>query len=137
MHLQRGGRGILSTPLDEEIFDALATAKELLGRGIWIVEDRESSTVIGEGVYGGKPGDEGQVKFGYGITPDQRGKELAAEFAQELITQALSDSRVTPIEAGTLKQADDAMASQGVLEKLGFTQAQETLETYRWQLQKG
>ncbi len=117
--------------------EPLKTDPELLGWGTWIVIDKESNTVIGEGGYGGKPGEEGQVEIGYGITPEQRGKGLATEFAQALITQAFSDSRVTRIEAGTLKKGDEALASMRVLEKLGFSRARETESTHRWELTRG
>ena len=114
--------------------EPLKVDPELFGWGTWLVVHREDRILIGEGGYGGKPGDEGQVEIGYGILKDYRGRGFATEFAQALIDRAFADERVTRVEAGTLKEGKDAAASRRVLEKLGFVSNGSSEQSDRWVL---
>lgn len=116
--------------------EPLKVDPELLGWGTWLVVQKEGRIMVGEGGYGGKPGEDGQVEIGYAILPDFRGQGFATEFAQALISNAFANDHVTRVEAGTLKSGDEAMASMQVLKKLGFAQSDETIEAFRWCLNR-
>jgi len=84
---------------------------------VFIDEDGERTLVASVG-FKGAPRN-GNIEIGYGVVEDFRGRGIAPEACRRLIEWALSDARVERIFAETLPQN---VASQSVLEKLGFTE---------------
>ncbi|MCB9834098.1 MAG: GNAT family N-acetyltransferase [Planctomycetes bacterium] len=109
---------------------------EMAGWGTWLVIEKNERVLIGEGGYGGKPGEQGQVEIGYAIVPSHRGRGYASEFAAALVKHAFGDARVRRVEAGTLNEGEHAEASASVLRRAGLAPVGETEDCQRWALDR-
>ena len=83
-------------------------------------EDGGRATLIGTGGFLGPPNGAGEVEIGYSLSEAWRGRGLAKEMVSGLVSQALSDRRVTVVVAHTNEQN---AASRSVLEGTGFHSA--------------
>lgn len=98
--------------------------------GHWQVLERSSGLVIG-GIGFMSPPAEGEVEFGYGIAPAQQGRGYATEAAAAAVAYAAAAGTVTAVVAG----ADhDNVASQRVLEKVGFRCIEQGDDPWRYRL---
>jgi RimJ/RimL family protein N-acetyltransferase len=79
--------------------------------------DGGRATLIGTGGFLGPPSDAGEVEIGYSLSEAWRGKGFAKEMVSGLVSQALSDPRVTRLVAHTKEQN---APSRSVLEGTGF-----------------
>jgi RimJ/RimL family protein N-acetyltransferase len=92
----------------------------------WPVE--ESGVIIGTVGFKGQPED-GRIELGYGLVPSARQKGLANEAVGVLLSAAAEASDIREVWVET---AVDNMASQLVLEKLGFARTGQ-----RWDAEDG
>ena len=84
----------------------------------WYAIHRAGATLIGAAGYFGPPSSDGTVEIGYSITPEFRGRGLAAEITEALVEKAFSGPTVRRVIA----QAQESnVASTRVLERAGFT----------------
>ena len=85
----------------------------------FVVRDRATGLVVGEGGFKGPPRD-GVVEIAYGTAPEHRGKGYATDTAAALVAYAFGHDDVRVVLAHTLP---DSSASQRVLVKCGFARA--------------
>lgn len=94
-------------------------------------------TLVGLGGFKGPPVD-GVVEIGYAIAPEYQGRGLATEAARGLIAIALSDIRVTAVDASTLGHPN---ASTRVLQKVGMQRMAEREsehgKIWQWRVLRG
>ena len=70
----------------------------------------------------GRPGDDGRVEIGYGLSPEARGKGYATELVGALVDWLLARPEVSAVTAET---SVENRASQRVLEKCNFVRVGE------------
>jgi RimJ/RimL family protein N-acetyltransferase len=90
----------------------------------FVVRHRETGAVIGQGGFKGPPRD-GAVEIAYGTEPEHRGRGYATETAAALLEYSFAFEDVRVVLAHTLP---DAVASQRVLKKCGFTHVGEEID---------
>jgi ribosomal-protein-alanine N-acetyltransferase len=93
--------------------------------GHWQVGERSTGLVVG-GIGFLSPPAQGTVEIGYGIGPSRQGRGYATEAAQAVVAYAFEDGGVMAVVAGT---DSDNVASQRVLEKVGFRRTFDAYET--------
>ena len=89
------------------------------GLGCWILRDREGEVPVGWVLlhpmdFGGHTG----IEVGWAITADRWREGLATEAAQRVVEIAFADCGFDELLSGTMV---DNVASQGVMQKLGFS----------------
>jgi RimJ/RimL family protein N-acetyltransferase len=106
--------------------------------GVFQVLVRDSGEVVG-GIGFIHPPEQGAVEVGYGLAESARGQGLATEALRAVVERA-SQLGATTVVAMT---AVDNIASQRVLERLGFTRLDAVVDDeedgplYRWELSIG
>ena len=98
--------------------------------GVWVIVERESSTVVGDIGFFGPPDAAGVLEVGYSIVPDRRRRGYASEAASALVTWALDQPGVEKIVAAC--DADNA-ASLLTLDRVGFRQTGEADGHVHWE----
>ena len=99
--------------------------------GIWVIVERETSTIVGDGGFHGAPSSEGVLEIGYSIVPDRRRRGFATEAARALIAWARAQPGVNAVVAGCHPGNE---ASIRTLERLGFRRAGRAGGEIRWRL---
>ncbi|MGG0824105.1 GNAT family protein [Paenibacillus turicensis] len=84
----------------------------------WIIEDRDSGRAIGTCGFLGYESEHFRAELGYDLLEDYWGKGLMKEVIQEVATFGFEQIGLNKIEA---KVTPENMASQRLLEKLGFS----------------
>ena len=67
--------------------------------GVWVIIERESTTVVGDIGFMGPPGEDGGVEIGYCVIPDRRGRGYASEAVAALVAWALAQPGVGSVAA--------------------------------------
>jgi len=98
--------------------------------GHWQVVERSSGLVIGGIGFMGPP-IEGEVEIGYGLAPAYQGRGYATEAAAAGVAYAAKVGAVTAVVAGA---DSDNVASQRVLEKVGFRCVERGEDPWRYRL---
>ncbi len=110
-----------SPPSDPEIRRALVNKNahwERLGFGLWLVRDRESEEMLGQGgLQSSFIAGAHEVEVAWAIVPERWGQGLATELANAAISAAFGELALPEIVAFTLV---DNYASRRVMEKSGF-----------------
>ena len=104
-----------------------------LNWGPWFVMLKESSRIIGDIGFKGKPDEERMSEIGYGFLEEYRNQGYATESVQALIGWAFETDEADILVAET---ANDNIASIKVLEKLGMQRIHEANGMIYWQLLK-
>src|SRR5439155_15159339 len=81
--------------------------------GVWVMIERESSTVVGDIGFLGPPGADRTVEIGYSVVPARRRRGYASEAARALVGWALAQPEVGAVVAGC---DSDNLASTRILE---------------------
>lgn len=118
---------------------AMARAAERIAREpgaylwhtFWQIVGKQQRCIVGEQDFHGPPDAHGVVEFGYMMRPERRNRGFATEAARALVAWALAQPGVTAIVAET---DWDNLASQRVLQKLGFAVVARTPAVVRWRL---
>jgi len=102
--------------------------------GVWVIIERESTTVVGDIGFMGPPGEDGSVEIGYSVIPDRRGRGYASEAVRVLVAWALAQRGV-----GSLAARCDLLnvPSIRILDRAGFARSGESNGQIRWRLEKG
>ena len=100
--------------------------------GVWVIIERESTTVIGDIGFMGPPGEDGDVEIGYSVIPDRRGRGYASDAVRVLVAWALKQPGV-----GSVAARCDAVnvRSIRVLERAGFVRSSESHGQIHWRLE--
>jgi RimJ/RimL family protein N-acetyltransferase len=98
--------------------------------GVWVIVERESSTVVGDIGFFGPPDAAGVLEVGYSIVPDRRRRGYASEAASALVTWALDQPGVEAVVAAC--DADNA-ASILTLDRVGFRRTGEVDGRVLWE----
>jgi RimJ/RimL family protein N-acetyltransferase len=108
-------------PSDAEIRQALVskdTHWERLGFGLWLVRDRESGVMVGQGgLQTSFIAGVDEVEVAWAIIPERWGQGLATELARAAVDAAFAELALPEIVAFTLP---DNQASRRVMDKNGF-----------------
>jgi RimJ/RimL family protein N-acetyltransferase len=101
----------------------------------FVIERRETGTVIGMCGFKGPPDAAGVVEIAYGVSPEHEGKGYATEAAGALVNYAFGHEQVSVVCAHTLPQAN---ASTRVLTKCNFRKIGEVIDpedglVWRWE----
>ena len=104
-----------------------------LNWGPWFVMLKESSRIIGDIGFKGKPDEERMAEIGYGFLEEYRNQGYATESVQALIGWAFETDEADILVAET---ANENIASIKVLEKLGMQRIHEANGMIYWQLLK-
>jgi ribosomal-protein-alanine N-acetyltransferase len=140
---RRGAAAVVQAAFDDEwpLPDVLVlmpaqaeSSPQSAAFGVWIVIEAATTTVVGDIGFLGSPGPSGVVEMGYSVVPSRRRRGYATEAARALAGWALHQPGVAAVEAET--DADN-LASQLVLERIGFRRTAATPETLRWRLERG
>ena len=99
------------------------------GFGVWVMVERESSTVVGDVGFIGPPDATGSVEVGYSVVPDRRRRGYATEAARALVTWALEQPDVSVVVA---RCDSDNVPSIRTLERIGFRPTGEQDGQVRW-----
>ncbi|WP_026688557.1 GNAT family N-acetyltransferase [Alteribacter aurantiacus] len=105
----------------------------LAGWGPWLMIDRETHTVIGDGGFKGKPDRSGSVEIGYAIVPSYQNNGFATETVAALIQWGFATGHVNEIKA---ECHSDNVPSIRVLEKVGMRRENEAEQMIYWTLKK-
>lgn len=99
--------------------------------GIWVMVERETSTVVGDSGFHGPPTPEATLEIGYSVVPERRRRGYATEAARALIGWARQQPGVDAVVAGC---AAANVASVRTLEGLGFHRTGQTDGELRWRI---
>jgi RimJ/RimL family protein N-acetyltransferase len=99
--------------------------------GIWVIVERETSTVVGDAGFHGPPSAAGTVEIGYSIIPERRRRGFATEAGRALLAWAVRQPGVSNVVAGCRPQN---AASIRTLEALGFHRTGMDAGELRWRL---
>ena len=110
--------GIRSNEQTADYMEQNLTHWQKYGYGIWILREKVSGDLIGRGglrnaVLGGKE----EVEVAFGLLPEFWDKGFATEFVKNVVRIGLSEIVLSRVVSVT---HPDNMASQRVLEKVGF-----------------
>jgi len=97
---------------------------------VWVIVERESSTVVGDIGFFGPPDAAGVLEVGYSIVPDRRRRGYASEAASALVTWALDQPGVEAVVAAC--DANNA-ASILTLDRVGFRRTGEADGRVLWE----
>lgn len=102
--------------------------------GVWVIIERELTTVVGDIGFMGPPGEDGSVEIGYSVIPDRRGRGYASEVVRVLAAWALAQHGV-----GSVTARCDVLnvPSIRILERAGFVRSGESHGQIRWRLETG
>jgi ribosomal-protein-alanine N-acetyltransferase len=109
----------------------IAIGPEMAHFGIWLLIERETSTVVGDSGFHGPPSPQGILEIGYGIVPGRRRRGYATEAARALIGWARQQ---TGVEAVVAECEPANEASIRTLERLGFRLTARTAGELRWRI---
>ena len=98
--------------------------------GVWVIVERESSTVVGDIGFFGPPDAAGVLEVGYSIVPDRRRRGYASEAASALVTWALDQPGVEAVVAAC---DPDNAASILTLDRVGFRRTGEADGRVLWE----
>jgi ribosomal-protein-alanine N-acetyltransferase len=93
---------------------------------------RALGLVIGGCGFLGPPDPAGSVEIGYGLVPSQRGKGIATEAVNGLLSTAWMDPLVKLVVAFTDR---DNEPSQAVLRRVGFQHVHSDSQQIRWEIE--
>jgi ribosomal-protein-alanine N-acetyltransferase len=96
--------------------------------GIWLMIERDSSTVVGDVGFMGPP-DGGVVEIGFSVIPDRRRRGYATEAARSLVDWAFSEPRIREVSARTEPENE---ASARVLAATRFARVGDSRGVVRW-----
>lgn len=114
--------------LDVLPMQAAAADAEAEQLGVWLIIERDTSTVVGDIGFFGPP--QGRtVEIGFSVIPDRRRRGYATEAAGAIVEWAL---REPGIEEVTARSDPENEASARVLMAAGFARAGEGSGTIRW-----
>jgi [ribosomal protein S5]-alanine N-acetyltransferase len=97
--------------------------------GVWVMIERETTSVVGDIGFIGPPEGGGSVEVGYSVIRDRRRRGYATEAARAIVDWALDQPGVDIVTARCDK---DNTASIRTLERIGFRQTGEESEPLRW-----
>ncbi len=97
--------------------------------GPWQVRELATGLLIGGVGFKGWPSDDGIVEIGYGLVESARGRGLATEAVQALVTHAFARG----VSAVIAETDVDNSASAGVLRRCGFTETERSESALWWQ----
>jgi len=96
--------------------------------GPWQVRETSTGLLIGGVGFKGAPSDEGIAEIGYGLVESARGRGLATEAVQALVTHAFARGA-----SAVIAETDvDNTASASVLSRCGFAETERTDSTVWW-----
>lgn len=111
-----------------------AAAPENARFGVWVIIERDTSTVVGDIGFFGPPGADQTVEIGYSVAPYRRGRGYATEAARTLLGWALGQPGINSVVAGC---DSTNLPSVRTLERLGFSRVEAVGDQLRWRLQRG
>ncbi|MCR6097876.1 GNAT family N-acetyltransferase [Salipaludibacillus agaradhaerens] len=120
-----------SYPHIQAHLETLARDKEAYGWGPWLIISKETSHIIGDIGFKGKPDDQKTVEVGYGIMPSHRGRGFATEALNMLINWAFKTNKVSEINA---QCRHDNQASINVLRRVNMIKLKEEHQMIYWAL---
>jgi [ribosomal protein S5]-alanine N-acetyltransferase len=120
-------------PHIEMYLEELKEDSSVLGWGAWLVIDKQTSKIIGDIGFKGKPDAEKSVEVGYGITSSEQNKGYATEALKCIIEWAFNSGSVNKIMAECL---EDNIPSIKVLNKLNMKKMPKENNMLYWQLNK-
>jgi RimJ/RimL family protein N-acetyltransferase len=97
--------------------------------GVWVMIERESSSVVGDIGFIGPPDERGSVEVGYSVIPDRRRRGYATEAARAIVEWALDEPGVKVVVAGCDR---GNVPSIRTLERVGFRRTGVTNGRIRW-----
>jgi ribosomal-protein-alanine N-acetyltransferase len=100
---------------------------------VWIVIEAATNTVVGDVGFIGPPGASGIVEIGYSIVPARRRRGYARDATNALVVWAFEQPGVLSVVAGTDR---DNIASQKVLEAVGFERTGSDGDEIRWRIDR-
>jgi RimJ/RimL family protein N-acetyltransferase len=99
--------------------------------GIWLVIERETSSVIGDAGFHGPPSPQATLEIGYCIIPSRRRRGYATEASRALIAWALEQPGVEAVVAGCDVANEPSIRT---LERLGFLRTGQDDSELRWRI---
>lgn len=111
-----------------------AASPETARFGVWVIIERDTSTVVGDIGFFGPPGEYGTVEVGYSVVADRRRRGYATEAARTLIGWALDQPGIRTVVASC---EPSNLPSIRTLERLGFLRVEVVGEKLRWRFQLG
>ena len=112
-----------------DVFDVLPLQEEAGQFRVWVMIERDTSTVVGDIGFVGGPGEDGVVEIGFSVVPSRRRRGYASEAVGELVSWASMQPGVRTVVARC--RADNA-GSIGTLERAGFVRTQVTGDEIEW-----
>ncbi len=97
--------------------------------GVWVMIERETTTVVGDIGFFGPPDDSGSVEVGYSVVPDRRRRGYATEAARAMVEWALGQPGIAVVVAGC---DDNNEPSLRTLERIGFCRTGAAVGQIRW-----
>ena len=120
-----------------ELLDVLpmqaATTPDRERFGIWLIVERETTTVVGDIGFHGPP-DDGRMEIGFSVIPDRRRRGYAAEAAGAIVEWALRQPEVREVVA---RSDADNEASARTLARAGFARLAERDGQVEWRRTRG
>lgn len=113
---------------------ALEETKVPSGFEFWMIVNKESSEIIGDIGFHGKPDENGVVEIGYGLVQQERGKGYGFEAAKAIMEWTLAQEEVKVVKADCLV---DNIPSVRILEKLGMHETGRDEKFIFWEIRKG
>jgi len=101
--------------------------------GVWVMIERETTSVVGDMGFIGPPDDHGSVEVGYSVIPIRRRRGYATEAARAVVDWALDQSGVEVVVASC---DHDNVPSIRTLERIGFLRTGETNGRIRWRYER-
>jgi RimJ/RimL family protein N-acetyltransferase len=114
--------------------DALEETKVPSGFEFWMIVNKETSEIIGDIGFHGKPDEKGVVEIGYGLVEDERGKGYGFEAAKAIMDWTMAQEEVKVIKADCLINNTPSVR---ILEKLGMSETGRDEEFIFWEIKKG
>lgn len=97
---------------------------------IWIAVDRDRQQIVADAKFKGEPDETGTIEIGYGTYPAFQGQGYMTEMVRGLLGWAFAQPGVLRVMADT--DADN-LASQRVLQKVGFRFMEKTDDLLWWE----
>ena len=99
----------------------------------WVIIDKSTGMIIGDIGFKGKPNELGVIDIGYGLAPCMRGRHIATEAVNAMLTWAFSQNKVRRISAECL---DDNVASIHILSNAGMREIIRDGNTIFWEIKR-